>query len=551
MNSLRPYQEAAVASIFEAFEQNRSTLCVAPTGTGKTQIFCEVVRRFHPKRTMILAHREELITQAFHRIRQFGLNPDVEMADQYASEHSYARADVVISTVQTQGAGRSRARMERFNPHDFGLLVADEAHHYTAPSFRKVIDYYKQNPDLKVLGVTATPDRADEEALGQIFETVAFDYEILDAIKDGWLVPVNQQLVTVEGLDFSQVRTTAGDLNSGDLSRIMEMEENLHGVASASLKIIGDLHRTLAFTVSVKQAEILSDIFNRHRTDSSAWLCGETPKQQRADILRMFRKGELQILCNVGVLTEGLDVPEVETIIQARPTKSRCLYAQIIGRALRPLPGVVDGLEEADARRKAIETSAKPSALVLDFVGNAGKHRLITTADILGGNVSEAAIDRATKRAKEEGRQMRMDLLLEEEESKVLKEMEERRAREAARKAGIIGHAHYRSIVIDPFDAFGIRKPSGERGWDRGRHLSDKQASMLRKMGINPEQYTYAENKALIDRQFYRWKNKLATLRQIEVLRKRKVDASHMTMDEASAAIDAIAKREGWGKKRG
>jgi superfamily II DNA or RNA helicase len=145
----------------------------------------------------------------------------------------------VVSTIQTQIAGR-RGRMNRFDPFKFDLLVIDEAHHSTAGSYRKVIDYYRQNPNLKVLGVTATPDRADEEALGQVFESVAYDYEILDAINDGWLVPINQQMVTIDGLDFSAIRTTAGDLNGADLAKVMEAEKNLHGIVSATLEIIGE-----------------------------------------------------------------------------------------------------------------------------------------------------------------------------------------------------------------------------------------------------------------------------------------------------------------------
>lgn len=548
---LRPYQQEAVDKIFEAFAESRSALCVSPTGTGKTQIFSEVVRRFHPKRSIILAHREELITQAYHRIKQFGLNPDVEMSDQYAAEHAFVKPDVVISTVQTQVAGRNRSRMERFNPFDFELVVCDEAHHYTADSFRRVLEYYKQNPALKILGVTATPDRADEEALGQVFETVAFDYEILDAIHDGWLVPVDQQMIVIEGLDFSQVRTTAGDLNGADLAKIMEIEENLQGVASASMKIIPEGRRALAFTVSVKQAELLSEIFNRHRPNSASWICGATPKADRKDILDKFRSGETHILCNVGVLTEGLDVPEVETVIQARPTKSRCLYAQIVGRALRPLPGLVDELSSPDERRKAIELSPKPSALILDFVGNSGRHKLITTADILGGNVSDEAIERAATKARAEGKAVRMDALLEDEEHNWLAEREERRRLEAARKARIVGHATYRTVSIDPFSAFGIQRPSVERGWDKGKRLSTKQDGYLRKSGINPDLYTYVENKRLIDQSFYRMNQGLCSLKQMAFFQKRGVDASKMSFEEASAKITEIANREGWGKKNG
>ena len=131
--------------------------------------------------------------------------------------------------------------MSKFDPQRFGVLIIDEAHHATSPTYRRVIDYYRTNPALKVLGVTATPDRADEEALGQVFQSVAFDYEVLDAIHDGWLVPIEQQMVHVEGLDYSSIRTTAGDLNGGDLAAVLEAEKNLQQMASASVAIINQM----------------------------------------------------------------------------------------------------------------------------------------------------------------------------------------------------------------------------------------------------------------------------------------------------------------------
>ena len=146
----------------------------------------------------------------------------------------------MVSTIQTQASGGDGGgRMSRFDPRLFGVVVVDEGHHGTSSSYRRVLDWYKTNPDLRILGVTATPDRADEEALGQVYDTVAFDYEIEDAIKDGWLVPVTQQMVHVEGLDFSACRTTAGDLNGADLAQVMEYEENLHRVVSPAIEIGG------------------------------------------------------------------------------------------------------------------------------------------------------------------------------------------------------------------------------------------------------------------------------------------------------------------------
>ena len=543
---LRPYQNEAVSAVFREFEDKQSTLVVAPTGTGKTQMFCEVIKRVQPGRALVLAHRNELIGQAYRRLwTDFNINADIEKADQWANEDSWARAPVVVSSVQTQYAGRNgNSRMHRFNPDDFSLLVVDEAHHYVSPAFKKVLDYYKQNPNLKVLGVTATPDRADEAALGQVFESVASVYEILDAIHDGWLVPVEQQMVSVHGLDFSHVRTASdGDLNGADLAAVMEAESNLHGIASSSLEVIGD-KKTLVFTVTVKQAERLAEIFNRHKPDMADWIYAGTPDDQRAKILRKFSNGETQILCNVGILTEGYDEPAVECIVQGRPTKSRCLYAQICGRSLRPLPGVVDGLNSADERKAAIAASPKPAALILDFVGNSGRHKLITTADILGGKLDDAVIERAIKKAKESKGAVRMDEELDRAEKDIHEEIEKRKQAEAKRRMNVKAQADFKLRSVDPFDILGIT-PGRARGWDAGKQISEKQRAVLLRAGINPDNLSYGQQKQLLIALFARMDKKLASVKQVQCLRRFGYDTSGMTFQQASETITTL-KNNNW-----
>ena len=317
---LRSYQSAASDAIFKEWQENDSTLVVMPTGGGKTVLFADVIRRVFPRRALVIAHREELIFQARDKIQRVtGLSADVEMGEYRADGGLFEQARVVVSTIQTQcSGGDGGGRMSKFDPQRFGVLIIDEAHHATSPSYRRVIDYYRTNPALKVLGVTATPDRADEEALGQVFQSVAFDYEVLDAIHDGWLVPIEQQMVHVEGLDYSSIRTTAGDLNGGDLAAVLEAEKNLQQMASASLAIIG-ARRALVFTASVKAAELTAEIFNRHRPNMAAWVCGKTEREERRRVLADFASGKVQVVCNCGVLTEGFDDPGVEVVIMGRP----------------------------------------------------------------------------------------------------------------------------------------------------------------------------------------------------------------------------------------
>lgn len=342
------------------------TLAVLPTGTGKTVIFAQLCKRWHDQglgRVLVMAHREELISQACQKIADItGELPDVEMGDSRADECAIInRAPVVVTSVQTMCRPK---RHERFHPEDFSLMIVDEAHHSTAATYRRVIDYFGQNPNLKILGVTATPDRADEEALGQIFETVAYEYQIQQAIEDGWLVNIDQRFILVDGLDLSACRTTAGDLNEGDLAKIMEMEKVLHGVVGPTIELAGDTP-TLIFNTSVAQAERTAEIINRHRPDSAVCLHGKTPREERREKLKAFSRREYQYLCNCGLFLEGFDETSIGVVAMARPTKSRSLYAQAVGRGTRPLPGIVDGLDDAGQRRNAIALSAKPSCIAI------------------------------------------------------------------------------------------------------------------------------------------------------------------------------------------
>lgn len=535
---LRDYQQQCHDLILEKWRTHTSTLAVLATGLGKTIIFAHVIKSMRPRRALVLAHRKELITQAMDKIeRATGLPCEIEMADQVASTNLFHRTPVVIGTVQTLN---SEARLTRFKPQDFGLVVIDEAHHGTSPTYRKIIDYFKQNPDLKILGVTATPDRADEEALGQIFETVAFECDILSGVQEGWLVDVTQQFCCVKSLDFSHVRTTAGDLNGGDLAKVMEAEENIQGVCQPTLEVIYGLsphtldaypvhhwgaflstlnktpRRTIVFTASVVQAEACCNILNRAVPDLSEWVCGETAAKDRLETLGRFSTGATAVVCNCGVLTEGFDNPGVEVIIMARPTKSRSLYAQMVGRSTRPIPGLVDPLTTVSERLAAIKNSTKPYCRIIDFVGNSGKHKLMTALDILGGRVSEKAVQRALIRVKGEGKPVRVCRTLSKEEADMKREAQEaaEKARRLAevRKAHLIARSRFTQQEVNPFNRRGSQPDLDRRDfWKGTRVLSEKMRNVLRKRGFNPDKFTY---------------------------------------DAAKGLIGSIAKKEGWGKQK-
>lgn len=544
---LRDYQEAAVEGVFREWEDHATTLAVLPTGLGKTVLFAEVIRRMHERgaRAMVLAHREELITQAADKIRRVtGLDAQIEMGERRVAPYFGEMPPVVVSTVQTHCAGGDGGgRMSKFDPQGFGLVVIDEAHHATSATYRRCVDWYRQNPECRVLGVTATPDRADEAALGQVFESVAYEYGVLDAIGNGWLVPVEQQMVTVGTLDFSGIKTTAGDLNQGELAEVMEDERNLQGIAVPTVEICGG-RRAIVFAATVAQAERLCEILNRYRPDSAAWVCGKTDKEDRRHILADFKAGKLQYVVNVGVLTEGFDDAGVEVVVMARPTKSRALYAQMAGRGTRPaeeIAGRLGDMPTAAERCAAIRTSSKPSCLIVDFCGNAGRHKLCCTADILGGNVDEDVVAEVARRVREGGKPVDVT----EELEKVRAEVAERKKREAAGRAKLLARAQFLVTKIDPFDQWDLT-PVQERGWDRNRHFSPKQSQvLLERIGVNPEKIPYGQGKQLLDEYFRRIQQGMASLKQVNLLR-RQGFTMPLRHDMAGRMIGRMRERQGW-----
>ncbi len=494
----RHYQIDGVQRVTREFADGNDTLLVRPTGMGKTIELAHVLKE-RPGQAIVMAHREELIFQNAQKVEAVtGEMVDIEMADHRAHLGSFLeRPRIISASVQTLNAGRVEPRMNRFRPDDFQTLIIDEAHHAPSNSYRRVIEYFKQNPRLRVLGLTATPDRADELALGSVFDTVAHSITIDEAIDLGWLVDIDAVSVHVDGLDYDEIRTTAGDLNGADLERVMLYEDNLHRIASPTVDLVGD-KRTLVFASSVAHAERLAEIFNRMRPGSTGWVCGKTPKDERKDLLRRFSEGLVQIVVNVGVLTEGFDDPGIEAVVLARPTKSRSLYSQMVGRGTRPDPGL-NAIENTTAaasdRRQWIAESCKPSVMIVDFVGNTTRHHLIHATDILAGDEPEPVRERARSILEDNDTCMRVSDAVEIARTQIEEEEEERRREEerqerkrqeeldAQRRAFLQARAKYTASKTDPFSTVGL-PPSRESAFDCGRPASDKQVEFLRKQGV-------------------------------------------------------------------
>jgi len=555
---LRDYQHAAIAAIGEALGQHRSTLAVLATGLGKTVIFGAVAAEWPRGRVLILAHRKELIWQAADKLTAAtGVAPDVELADLRAT----GTHPVTIASVQSLLApmdcsrcsdgtcghckeGRS-PRFARLDPLAYGLIVIDECHHAPSASYRAVLSHFEVNPDLRILGVTATPDRADEAALGNVFASVAYEYHLPDGIRDGWLVEPRQHFVQIESLDLSAVRTTAGDLNEGDVDRAIREDRTLYGIVEATIEIAAG-RPTLLFLPSVEAAQKAADMLAA-RDLPAAFVHGGTPPDDRRRLLAEFAEGKRDWLVNCGVFLEGFDSPRIEVVAMARPTKSRALYAQAVGRGTRPLHPPRG--TTPDERLAEIAASRKPHLDVIDFVGNAGRHKLVCTADILGGNYDDDVIEAATKAVREKGEGSMREAL---DAAEAATRRREEEAKRVALRRQVQARVTYTTETIDPFDMFDLRAPR-EPGWHKGRTATDRQREALVKFGV-PETtargLSFVKASALMDELLQRRRDGLCTYRQATFLRSHGIDGAAVTFERASELFDAI-KANGWKKPEG
>jgi len=514
----RPYQQAAIDAVFEQFKSVSATLVVLPTGTGKSVVFAKVMQqwlRHHMGRVLILAHRKELILQAKAHAEAAGATCDIEMADLRAGK----KARVVAASVQTLnasskcfqcegvnahecavcGGNGKLKRMTVFDPRDFGLVITDEGHHATAASYRDVYTWFARNYDNKRLFVTATPKRADGQGLHNVIDSVAYEMDLPTACDEGWLCVPQQQFIEVADLDLSSVSTKNGDLADGELERVFigesdeEQERLLHAIVRPVLEIAAG-KQFIVFASGVKHAQLLQAAFNAYRgTELQAsveTLLGSTDAFERVDIVRRIKNGTTQGLVNVGVATEGFDCPAVSVIAIARPTKSESLYLQMIGRGTRPLPGVVDGPETAEARLAAIAASEKPFCVVLDFVGNSGRHKLMTVADCLAGaDVDRRDIDEAIRVARQANSIQDMAALVEQarEAREKRQEEEERRRHETTHFMATRADVQQVAVPLwagDKFDAFVDYTPQYSDS------ATQKQVAFLVRLGISPEKAT-------------------------------------------------------------
>lgn len=363
----------------------RTQLVSLATGLGKSVVIATLPKLLSLRPgdvTVVVAHRDELIEQLVDKFRVE--NPDAVIGVEKAERRASDECNIVVATVQTLSEKRLEDFVARFKRR-ISLFVIDEAHHAAAPSYRAIVDaVLAQRPEAMILGFTATPNRGDGVRLVDVFEKIVYTMDARKGIDAGYLVPVKSYAVAT-GVNLDEVASRGGDFVIGQLAQAVNIGQRNERIVAAYKQNTPGL-KALVFTASVEHARDVAEEFVA-RGVNAEWASGETPREERERIVREFRGNGIDVLVNCGLYLEGFDVPSVQVILNARPTKSTTLYTQITGRALRPLDEIAVPLSNTGSgleRRELIEKSPKPAAIVIDLVDQAQRHQLITVPSLYG-----------------------------------------------------------------------------------------------------------------------------------------------------------------------
>lgn len=510
---LRPYQEEARTAVKKEWENgHQRTLLVLPTGCGKTIVFAKITEDCVRKgdRVLILAHRGELLEQASDKImKATGLRCSVEKAEQSCLDSWYR---VTVGSVQTL---MREQRLARFSPNYFDTIIIDEAHHVISDSYRRILEHFH---DAAVLGVTATPDRGDMQNLGQVFDSLAYEYTLPQAIREGYLSPIKAQTIPLR-VDLTQVGMSAGDFSAGDLGTALD--PYLDQIAG-EMKNYCKNRKTVVFLPLVKTSQKFRDILNAHGFQA-AEVNGNS--QDRADVLQGFDSGQYNVLCNSMLLTEGWDCPSVDCIVVLRPTKVRSLYSQMVGRGTRLHPG-------------------KDSLLLLDFLWHTERHELCHPASLICEN--DEVAKKTTKNIEKAAAPIDLEEAVKQASEEVVTEREEALAKqlEAMRKR--------KKKLVDPLQfemsiqAEDLSSYFPSFGWEF-EPATEKQKACLERYGIFPDEVkTAGKAQRLIERLEKRRSAGLATAKQIRFLESRGFQhVGTWQFSTAKSMIDRIASN-GW-----
>lgn len=510
---LRPYQKEAKEAVFENWDNGtKKTLLVLPTGCGKTIVFAKITEECvrQGDRVLILAHRGELLDQAADKIaKATGLGCATEKAEQTCIG-SWFR--IVVGSVQSM---MREKRLDRFPEDFFGTIIIDEAHHCVSDSYQCVLNHF---PCAKILGVTATPDRGDMKNLGNVFESLAYEYTLPRAIKEGYLSPIKAITIPLK-VDLSGVGVQSGDFKLGDLGTALD--PYLREIAEEMKKYCMD-KKTVVFLPLVKTSQKFRDILNENGF-CAAEVNGES--QDRAEILQDFEAGRYNVLCNSMLLTEGWDCPSVDCIAVLRPTKVRSLYCQMVGRGTRLAPG-------------------KDHLLLLDFLWHTERHELCHPAHLICEN--EEVAKKMTENLETAAFPMDIEEAEKTAAEDVIAQREEALAKQLAemkrRKKKLVDPLQF-EMSIQAEDLSGYVPAFG---WEMAPP-SDKQKQTLEKLGILPDQIDNAGKAAkILDRLNKRREENLTTPKQIRFLEGKGFQhVGTWQFDTAKRLIDRIAAN-GW-----
>lgn len=511
---LRPYQQEAREAVWREWDSgNARTLLVMVTGGGKTIIFARIIADcvMQGKKVLVLAHRGELLDQAADKLeRSTGLKCAVEKAEQTCLDSWYR---VVVGSVQSL---QQPKRLAKFAGDYFDTIIVDEAHHCLSEGYQRVLEHFS---GAQVLGVTATPDRGDMRSLGQYFDSIAYEYTLPRAIKEGYLCKIRALTVPLK-IDMTGVRVQSGDYALGDVGTALD--PYLEQIAE-EMKRVCENRKTVVFLPLIKTSQKFCRML-KDRGFRAAEVNGESV--DRAEILAAFDKGEYNVLCNSMLLTEGWDCPSVDCIVVLRPTKIRSLYVQMIGRGTRLSPG-------------------KDHLLLLDFLWMTTRHDLCRPAHLI---CSDAEVAQKMTENLEEDPNLAVDL----EEAEKAAETDVVAQREAALAKRLEEMRRRKRKLVDPLQfemsigsmdltnyvpIFGAEaQPPTDRQKDRLEHL-----------GIFPDEIDSAgKAEKLLDRLTSRQASGLTTPRQIRFLEGRGFQhVGTWSFEAARKLIDRIAGN-GW-----
>ncbi|KAI1775220.1 P-loop containing nucleoside triphosphate hydrolase protein [Hypoxylon cercidicola] len=339
---LRDYQEECIQSVLNSIQHGHKRLGISlATGAGKTVIFTQLIDRIksssdEARQTLILAHRRELVEQAARHCTAAYPTKTVEI--EMGNMHASGAADITIASIQSIISGD---RIDKFDPSRFKLILVDEAHHIVAPGYLKTLEHFgldeKTDNSPLLVGVSATFSRFDGLRLGAAIDEIVYHKDYVDMIGDKWLSDV--VFTTVESTaDISSVKSGSnGDFQPGELSKVVNTEQINEVTVRSWLAKASERKSTLVFCVDLAHVAGLTQTFKQHGIDAR-FVIGDTPKLERSERIDAFRRGEFPVLLNCGVFTEGTDIPNIDCVVLARPTRSRNLLVQMIGRGMRLHP---------------------------------------------------------------------------------------------------------------------------------------------------------------------------------------------------------------------